>query len=62
MHGITFERLGHLYKARKLIGDIPFEPSVNVWRAFLGACVLHNEVDLEKIAGQRGLNWKNKMT
>nr|XP_004239299.1 putative pentatricopeptide repeat-containing protein At5g13230, mitochondrial [Solanum lycopersicum] len=45
-------RLGHFDKARKLIEDIPFEPSVMVWRALLGACVLHNEVDLGKTAAQ----------
>ncbi|XP_015075050.1 putative pentatricopeptide repeat-containing protein At5g13230, mitochondrial [Solanum pennellii] len=48
-------RLGHFDKARKLIEDIPFEPSVMVWRALLGACVLHNEVDLGKTAAQRVL-------
>ncbi|XP_006363265.1 putative pentatricopeptide repeat-containing protein At5g13230, mitochondrial [Solanum tuberosum] len=48
-------RLGHLDKALKLIEDIPFEPSVMVWRALLGACVLHNEVDLGKTAAQRVL-------
>ncbi|KAK4716165.1 hypothetical protein R3W88_014503 [Solanum pinnatisectum] len=35
--------------------DIPFEPSVMIWRALLGACVLHNEVDLGKTAAQRVL-------
>ncbi|KAM3380457.1 putative pentatricopeptide repeat-containing protein, mitochondrial [Capsicum galapagoense] len=48
-------RLGHLDKALKLIEDIPFEPSVMVWRALLGACVLHNEVELGKTAAQRVL-------
>ncbi|XP_016507584.2 putative pentatricopeptide repeat-containing protein At5g13230, mitochondrial [Nicotiana tabacum] len=48
-------RLGHLDKAVKLIEDIPFEPSVMVWRALLGACVLHNEVELGKTAAQQVL-------
>lgn len=48
-------RLGHLDKAVKLIEDIPFEPSVMVWRALLGACVLHNEVELGKTAAQHVL-------
>lgn len=48
-------RLGHLDKALQLIEDIPFEPSVMIWRALLGACVVHNEVELGKIAAQRVL-------
>ncbi|XVE66114.1 hypothetical protein DITRI_Ditri08aG0054800 [Diplodiscus trichospermus] len=42
-------RSGHLYKAVKLIEEIPFEPSVMIWRALLGACVIHNNVDLRRL-------------
>lgn len=48
-------RSGHLEKAVKLIEEIPFEPSVMVWRALLGACVIHNDVDLGKMSAQRVL-------
>lgn len=48
-------RSGHLDKAVKLIEEIPFEPSVMVWRALLGACVIHNDVELGKISAQRVL-------
>ncbi|GAV71480.1 PPR domain-containing protein/PPR_2 domain-containing protein/DYW_deaminase domain-containing protein [Cephalotus follicularis] len=48
-------RSGHLDKALKLIEDIPFEPSVMVWRALLGACVIHNNVVLGSISAQRAL-------
>ncbi|XWS68758.1 hypothetical protein CRYUN_Cryun04dG0119500 [Craigia yunnanensis] len=43
---------GHLYKAVKLIEEIPFEPSVMVWRALLGACVIHNNVELGRLSSQ----------
>ncbi|XP_065858066.1 putative pentatricopeptide repeat-containing protein At5g13230, mitochondrial isoform X2 [Euphorbia lathyris] len=48
-------RSGHLDKAVKLIEEIPFEPSVMVWRALLGACVIHNNVDLGRISAERVL-------
>lgn len=46
-------RSGHLYKALKLIEEIPFEPSVTLWRALLGACVIHNNVELGRLSAQR---------
>ncbi|KAE8716191.1 putative pentatricopeptide repeat-containing protein [Hibiscus syriacus] len=46
-------RSGHLDKALKLIQEIPFKPSVMVWRALLGACVIHNNVELGRISAQR---------
>ncbi|KAI9122420.1 hypothetical protein K1719_006260 [Acacia pycnantha] len=48
-------RSGHLEKAVKLIGEIPFQPSVMVWRAMLGACVIHNNIDLGRVCAQRVL-------
>ncbi|GMN38803.1 hypothetical protein TIFTF001_008030 [Ficus carica] len=48
-------RLGHLNKAVKLIEEMPFKPSVMVWRALLGACVSHNNVELGKLSAQRVL-------
>ncbi|OMP10154.1 hypothetical protein COLO4_04770 [Corchorus olitorius] len=46
-------RSGHLYKAVKLIEEIPVEPSVMLWRSLLGACVIHKNVELGKLAAQR---------
>ncbi|XP_061994066.1 putative pentatricopeptide repeat-containing protein At5g13230, mitochondrial [Rosa rugosa] len=46
---------GQLGKAVKLIGKIPFEPSAMVWRALLGACVIHNDVELGRICAQHVL-------
>ncbi|KAF8378055.1 hypothetical protein HHK36_029389 [Tetracentron sinense] len=48
-------RSGRLSMALKLIEEMPFEPSVMVWRALLGACVIHNDVELGKISAQRVL-------
>jgi pentatricopeptide repeat protein len=48
-------RSGHLKKAVKLIEEIPIEPSIMVWRALLGACVIHNDVDLGRMSAQRVL-------
>lgn len=48
-------RSGNLYQAVKFIEDIPFEPSVMIWRALLGACVIHNDVELGRISAQRVL-------
>ncbi|CAK9144379.1 unnamed protein product [Ilex paraguariensis] len=48
-------RLGHLDKALKLIEEIPFEPSLMVWRALLGACVIHNNIELGRMAAQHVL-------
>lgn len=48
-------RGGHLDKAVKLIDEIPFQPSVMVWRALLGACVIHNDIELGRISAQHVL-------
>ncbi|KAH7570557.1 hypothetical protein JRO89_XS05G0133700 [Xanthoceras sorbifolium] len=46
-------RAGHLDQAAKLIAEIPSKPSVMVWRALLGVCAIHNNVELGKISAQR---------
>ncbi|XP_027062543.1 putative pentatricopeptide repeat-containing protein At5g13230, mitochondrial [Coffea arabica] len=48
-------KMGHLDKAVKLIEEIPFEPSVMIWRALLGACVIHKNVEIGKISAQHVL-------
>ncbi|KAL6518091.1 hypothetical protein OROMI_033792 [Orobanche minor] len=50
-----FGRLGHLDKALKMIEEIPHEPSVMVWRALLGACVAHKNVEIGRSAAERVL-------
>ncbi|KAL9271178.1 Pentatricopeptide repeat-containing protein [Drosera capensis] len=48
-------RSGKLKKAMNLIGEMPFEPSVMVWRALLGACVIHHDLDQGRVAAERVL-------
>lgn len=48
-------RLGKFDEAVKLIGEIPFQPSVMVWRALLGACVVHKNIDLGRFCAQHVL-------
>ncbi|KAE9607634.1 hypothetical protein Lal_00026980 [Lupinus albus] len=49
-------RSGQFDEAVKLIGEIPFQPSVMVWRALLGACVIHKNVDLGRVCAQHVLD------
>lgn len=48
-------RLGHIDKAVKIIGEITQEPSIMVWRALLGACVTHNNVEFGRFAAEKVL-------
>ncbi|CAL0330712.1 unnamed protein product [Lupinus luteus] len=43
-------RAGCLQEARELIRTMPFTPDAIVWRAFLGACRIHKNVDLAEEA------------
>ncbi|XP_021745830.1 LOW QUALITY PROTEIN: putative pentatricopeptide repeat-containing protein At5g13230, mitochondrial [Chenopodium quinoa] len=46
---------GNLDKAMELIREVPFEPSIMIWRAVLGACVIHKNVELGKVAAEHVL-------
>lgn len=48
-------RSGNLDKAMNLIMEMPFEPTIMVWRAVLGACVIHKNVELGKVAAEHVL-------
>ncbi|XP_017970624.1 PREDICTED: pentatricopeptide repeat-containing protein At1g50270 [Theobroma cacao] len=45
-------RAGHLEEARKLIKDMPIEPTAGVWGALFGACVIHKAYDLGECIGK----------
>ncbi|XP_010249164.1 PREDICTED: putative pentatricopeptide repeat-containing protein At5g13230, mitochondrial isoform X2 [Nelumbo nucifera] len=49
-------RAGRLNEAVKFIEEIPFEPSVMVWRALLGASVIHNDIELGRVSAQHVLD------
>lgn len=51
-------RAGHLDKAAKLIEGIPFQPSVMIWRALLGACIIHNNVEIGRLSAQHILDFE----
>ncbi|KAL8208207.1 hypothetical protein R6Q57_007619 [Mikania cordata] len=50
-----FGKLGQLVKAASIIDQIPGEPSVMVWRALLGACVIHKDLELGELSANRVL-------
>ncbi|KAK7363220.1 hypothetical protein VNO77_05353 [Canavalia gladiata] len=45
-------RQGQLKEAMDLINTMPFKPDKAVWGALLGACRVHNNVDLAQIAAE----------
>ncbi|XP_061352522.1 pentatricopeptide repeat-containing protein At1g62260, mitochondrial [Gastrolobium bilobum] len=45
-------RQGQLQEAKDLINSMPFKPDKAVWGALLGACRVHNNVELAKIAAE----------
>ncbi|KAF6161599.1 hypothetical protein GIB67_009478 [Kingdonia uniflora] len=48
-------RSGHLNEASKLIEEMSCKPSIMVWRALLGACVLHKNIELGRASAERVL-------
>lgn len=45
-------RQGQLQEAMDLIDSMPFKPDKAVWGALLGACRVHNNVELAKVAAE----------
>ncbi|XVF02924.1 hypothetical protein REPUB_Repub04eG0216600 [Reevesia pubescens] len=45
-------RAGYLEEARKLIEDMPIEPTAEVWATLLGACMIHKAFDLGESIGK----------
>ncbi|KAG8099266.1 hypothetical protein GUJ93_ZPchr0013g36550 [Zizania palustris] len=43
-------RAGHVEEARQLIRSMPFEPDAIIWRALLGACRIHKNVEVAEEA------------
>eukprot|EP01018_Ginkgo_biloba_P034731 Gb_12556 [translate_table: standard] len=46
-------RAGHLEEAYKFVNRMPLEPDVCVWGALLGACRIHNNIELGESAAER---------
>ncbi|XP_057834643.2 pentatricopeptide repeat-containing protein At2g13600 [Cryptomeria japonica] len=54
-------RAGHLAKAQDFINKMPIKPDIAVWSCLLGACRMHNNVDLGEFVAKHlfELNPKN---
>ncbi|XP_011622711.1 pentatricopeptide repeat-containing protein At1g18485 [Amborella trichopoda] len=48
-----FGRLGHLSKAKKLIEEMPIVPDAGIWGALLGACIIHQNIELGEKAAEK---------
>ncbi|KAG0610284.1 hypothetical protein M758_7G053600 [Ceratodon purpureus] len=48
-------RAGHLEEARLFIDNMPIEPNAVTWRTLLGACRVHNDVELAEFAAEEVL-------
>eukprot|EP01018_Ginkgo_biloba_P005621 Gb_23018 [translate_table: standard] len=46
-------RAGHLVEAENIISNMPYEPDGSMWRALLGACRVHGNMELGKRAAER---------
>lgn len=53
-------RAGKLTEAYELIQRMPFKPDESIWGALLGACKMHKNAKLGKIAAEEILNLKPK--
>ncbi|PKA45824.1 Pentatricopeptide repeat-containing protein [Apostasia shenzhenica] len=45
-------RAGELERARKFIEDMPINPDSMIWRALLGACAIHKNIEVGEFASQ----------
>ncbi|KAL8140574.1 hypothetical protein V2J09_006595 [Rumex salicifolius] len=48
-------RSGKLDKAMQMIQEMPFKPSVMVWRTLLSTCVIHHNLELGRVAAEKVL-------
>ncbi|KAK1376986.1 Pentatricopeptide repeat-containing protein [Heracleum sosnowskyi] len=46
-------RSGRFVEAEKFIEDLPFDPGIGFWKALLGGCQIHSNLELGKFAAQK---------
>ncbi|URE37139.1 serine threonine protein kinase [Musa troglodytarum] len=46
-------RAGRLAEAHHIIEQMPFEPDITMWKALLGSCILHRNLELGKLAAEK---------
>lgn len=48
-------RAGFLYEVEEFIREMPFKPGAVIWRTLLGACRVHGNIELGKLAAEYAL-------
>ncbi|KAM1310045.1 hypothetical protein PS2_006679 [Malus domestica] len=48
-----YSRAGNLEKAMDIINGMPFDAGANVWRALLGGCRVHRNIEMGKLAAEK---------
>ncbi|KAF8396735.1 hypothetical protein HHK36_018365 [Tetracentron sinense] len=48
-------RSGNLQEAERFISELPFDPGIGFWKALLGGCQIHSNVELAELAARRVL-------
>lgn len=46
-------RSGRFVEAQKFIWDLPFDPGIGFWKALLGGCQIHSNMELGEFAAQK---------
>ncbi|XP_038882815.1 pentatricopeptide repeat-containing protein At5g42450, mitochondrial-like [Benincasa hispida] len=46
-------RSGQFRRAKEFIHDLPFDPGIGFWKALLGGCQIHSNVELGELAAQK---------
>ncbi|KAG6603678.1 Pentatricopeptide repeat-containing protein, mitochondrial, partial [Cucurbita argyrosperma subsp. sororia] len=46
-------RSGQFRRAEEFIHDLPFDPGIGFWKALLGGCQIHSNMELGELAAQR---------
>ncbi|CAN4078229.1 unnamed protein product [Withania somnifera] len=46
-------RAGHLQRAMKFVETMPIEPDAMIWRTLLSACIIHKNIEIGEVTGQR---------
>ncbi|KAL8466274.1 hypothetical protein ACS0TY_035406 [Phlomoides rotata] len=46
-------RSGRFQEAEKFLEDLPFDPGVGFWKALLGGCLVHSNIELGEVAARK---------
>ncbi|XP_030535049.1 pentatricopeptide repeat-containing protein At5g42450, mitochondrial-like [Rhodamnia argentea] len=48
-----FSRCGRFEEAEEFLNDLPFDPGVGFWKALLGGCQIHSNLELGELAAKK---------